>query len=68
MLTGASTLDADGLKHVTAMSESCKTCGRATGDIAPGGRPSFAAPGGVWYSLGSVYEHPHTHIAATPDV
>ena len=33
----------------------------------PGGAP-FAAPGGVWYSLGSVYEHPHTHSDPTPDV
>jgi hypothetical protein len=28
MLTGATTLDADGLKHVTAMSEEGKTWGR----------------------------------------
>jgi len=34
--------------------------------IAPGGRP-FAAPGAVWYSLGSVYEHSSTHATPTPD-
>ena len=29
------------------------------------GGKAFAAPGGVWYSLGSVHEHPHTPNAPT---